>query len=406
MSTLVIRELIIDYDNASTYLTADMTNMQLPYSSTSSSRPSTAIGIVPSSSLALATATLNSAAKDILFPSETAIIQSAEVGVASAYKYNGSVGEDNTAYVDINDTKYAELILTNNPVDHHQGILSVLTDKNNTTLKCCLTKDNSKTGGGSGVSVGSNYTFKLTFKQVSCYGAILTAGIQSIDVSNYMPYVGDTVTFKANLVNENVTFYGWSTAMDGSQIISQDLEYTTTVTDDLILYALSDSNPMPTTNYETLEGHPMFAMDGNPTSYWRTSNNQVEGSYLEFLFYQPVFFIGVEAESFTFPLECFSSNTALQITTDGGQTWQTVGKFNGEPSCTVVGIHKDGVNGIRFYAETSSNMPLCINELIMYFSMQRPVCNAIKAVYKKINGAWVVWTDMLTLFDSGKIFTT
>ena len=45
MSTLITRNLIIDYDNASTYLTQDMTNMKLPYSSNSSSRPSTAIGI-------------------------------------------------------------------------------------------------------------------------------------------------------------------------------------------------------------------------------------------------------------------------------------------------------------------------------------------------------------------------
>ena len=406
MATLITKQLTIDYNNAAQYLTADMSKLEIPFEGNSSSRPDTAIGLGASNSLAEATATLTSAAKDILFPTLTAICQSAEVGVESAYKYNGSIEEANSAYVSINGTKYSHFILTNNASSHHEDITSGLSTRNEMDIKCGITKNNSKTGGGNGVTVGSNYTFNLTFKQVMCYGAILTAGIQSIDVSNYSPYVGDTVTFKANLVNENVTFYGWSTAMDGSQIISQDLEYTCVVTDDLVLYALSDSNSIPTTNYDTAEGHPMYAMDGNPMSLWRTSGNQVQGSYLEFFFYQPVFFIGVEAETFTYPDECFSEYTLLQITTDGGQTWETVGQFDGLPSCTIAGANRENVNGVRFYTSQTSDKPLCINELIMYFSIVKPVCDTIKAVYKKVDGQWVLWTDMLTLFDSGKHFTS
>lgn len=395
MSVLISRELLINYDNATTYLTANNT-LSLPYNSNGYQ---TAIGIISSSSLASASATLNSAAMDILFPSDNAIPQEAELGVLDAKKNNGTVEEANSAYISINDTEYTKTILTNNPSSSYEKVQGGLTSKNNTSINCFLTKDNSKTGGGSGVSVGSNYYLKLTFKQVSCYGVALAAGIGSITVSNYTPYVGDSVTFTANLVNDDVVFYGWSTVMDGSQIISQDLSYTCSPTDDLILYAVSSFSTPITTNYETLEGHTAYLYDSNFETYWRSNDNQSAGKYIECMFHQPIFFIALQVESIVNPSECLSDKNIFQITRDNGVTWETVARFTGQPSCTIAGVHKENVNGVRIYAEEDSDTKLSINEIMFYHTIERPVCNVIKAVYKKIDGNWVEMTDMLSLFE-------
>ena len=124
------------------------------------------------------------------------------------------------------------------------------------------------------------------------------------------------------------------------------------------------------------------------------------------MFFQPIFFIGIQTYSTTYPEESITNGTALQITTDNGVTWETVGYFTGSPDCTIAGIHKDNVNGVRLYVEKASNTKFCVNELILYYTIEKPVCNVIKAVYKKVDGVWTAWTDMLTLFEHGNTFTS
>ena len=141
-------------------------------------------------------------------------------------------------------------------------------------------------------------------------------------------------------------------------------------------------------------------------TYWRTNSEQLTGTYVQYMFFQPIFFIGLQVESITHPEECITSGTVLQVTTDNGVTWETVSRFTGEPSCTLVGIHKDNVNGIRIYVDEPSNTKLCVNEIIMYYTIEKPVCEIVKAAYKKVNGTWVQWTDMLTLFEQGNTLTS
>ena len=90
MSTLVSRELLIDFDNAATYLNADggITLRVEPNALTN--LPKVAAGLHYNSSLASAYATLTDAAKDILYPNEFAIPSQIESGMRTAYRYRGS----------------------------------------------------------------------------------------------------------------------------------------------------------------------------------------------------------------------------------------------------------------------------------------------------------------------------
>lgn len=407
MATLVSKELLINYDNATTYLNADggITLQIEPNSLTN--LPKTAAGLHYNSSTASAYATLTSAALEALFPNELAVPSKFDIGLRTAYRYHGSTEDANSAYITVNDTEYSKLILTTTVTDStHTDITDITTTRDNTTIRCHVTKNNSATDIFSGIAVGANFYFKSYFTQLTCAAVASTAGVSAVSVSNATPYVGESVTYTATLASDDVIFYGWATDMSGTSFVSQDLSYTCSPTNDLVLYALSSSTSAPTSNHETYEGDIACLTDNNMDTYWRTSSEQLTGTYVQYMFYQPIFFIGLQTESITYPEECISDGTVLQITTDNGTTWETVGHFTGEASCTIVGVHKEGVNGIRIYVETPSNKKFCVNEIIMYYTIEKPVCNVIKAVYKKVDGVWTPWTDMLTLFEHGDTFTS
>mgnify|MGYP003289122331 CR=1 FL=1 len=405
MSTIVTRELSIDYDNAKTYLTGDGA-VSIPITPSSLiGKTNCAVGFYTNDSEASGCATLNSVAMEALYPNEYAIPHQLDTGVLNAYRYNGSTEDANSAYISINGTTYAKLILTKDETNYIQtGITDISTTRNNTTIQCCITKNNGSTSYLTGVAIATDCYFKLYFKQLTCAAVASTAGIAGITVSNPIPYVGESVTYTATLANDEVVFYGWATDMGGTNIVSQNLSYTCSPTEDLVLYALSSSTSAPTTNHETYDGNIACLTDNNYESYWRTSSEQATGTYVQYMFHQPIFFIGVQTESITYPDECITRGSVLQVTTDGGTTWETVGRFTGEPSCTIAGVHKENTNGFRIYVEEASNTKFCVNEIIMYYTVEKPVCNVIKAVYKKVNGVWTLHTDMLSLFEHGTAF--
>lgn len=407
MSTIITRELSIDYANCTTYMTADGGAKVKITPSSLIQKPNVAYGVATNTTEATGYASLNATAMQALYPNEYAVPHLADLGFYTAYRYNGSTGEDNRLWFNVNGTEYAKLLLTTDPSNYTQtGITNITTTRDNTKIQCHFNKNVDSTSYITGVAVCGNVYVKLYFKQLTCAGVATTAGIANVSVSNYAPYVGESVTYTATLTNDDVIFYGWSTDMNGTNIISQDLTYTCSPTEDLVLYALSSSTSAPTTSHETYEGHIAYLTDSNMETYWRTSSEQLTGTYVQYMFHQPVFFIGIQAESITHPEECISSGSVLQVTYDNGATWNTVGRFTGEASCTIVGIHKENVSGIRIYVEEASNTKFCVNELIMYYTVEKPVCNTVKAVYKKVDGVWTVWTDLLTLFEHAEAFTS
>lgn len=407
MSTIITRELSIDYNNCDTYMTVDSGVKIKITPSSLISKPNVAYGFSTSSTDAIGSVTLTPAAMEALYPNEYATPHEVDMGFYSCYRYNGSTSDENKVYINVNDTTYHTYLPTTDPLESYAyGITDITTSRDNTVIKCWATKNNESTSYITGVAVCANVYFKLYFKQLNCSAATSTAGVASVEVSNTTPFVGESVTFTATLASEDAVFYGWATDMSGTNIVSQDLQYTCSPTEDLVLYALSSSTSAPTTNHETYEGDIAYLTDNNMETYWRTSSEQTTGTYVQYMFYQPIFFIGLQAESVTYPEECITSGSVLQITYDDGATWETVGRFSGEPSCTIVGVHAENVNGIRIYVEKPSDNKFCVNELIMYYTIEKPVCDTVKAVYKKVDGVWTLWTDMLTLFEHATAFTS
>ena len=227
MSTIISRELLIDFDNATTYINPDGELTLRIEPSALVNLPTVAAGLHYNSSLASAYGTLTATAMETLYPNEYAVPNKIDVGVQSAYRYRGSTEDANSVYMTINDVEYGKTILTTTPTNATQAnITDITTTRDNTVIKCYITKNNSSTSILSGVAVGSNYYLKFYFKQVMCHAVASTAGITAVSVSNPTPYVGESVTYTATLASEDVVFYGWSMDMNGASIISQDLSYT------------------------------------------------------------------------------------------------------------------------------------------------------------------------------------
>jgi uncharacterized protein YpuA (DUF1002 family) len=66
----------------------------------------------------------------------------------------------------INDVEYGKVILTTTPTDATQtDIIDITTTRDNTVIKCYITRNNSSTNMFTGVAVGSNYYLKFYFKK-------------------------------------------------------------------------------------------------------------------------------------------------------------------------------------------------------------------------------------------------
>lgn len=165
MSTIISRELLIDFDNAATYINPDgeLTLQIEPNAMTN--LPSVAAGLHYNSTLASAYGTLTTAAMETLYPNEYAVPNKIDIGVRSAYRYHGSTEDANSVYMTINDVEYSKAILTTTPTDATQmDITDITTTRDNTVIKCYITRNNSSTSMFTGVAVGSNYYLKFYFK--------------------------------------------------------------------------------------------------------------------------------------------------------------------------------------------------------------------------------------------------
>lgn len=107
--------------------------------------------------------------------------------------------------------------------------------------------------------------------------------------------------------------------------------------------------------------------------------------------------------------DSISSGTVLQVSIDGSE-WTTIGQFTGNATCTFADLNQKNVIAVRIYVETASNKWLCVNEITLDYIEETDqlylrangIWVAVNAVYKKVNGAWVLQDDLESLFDTNK----
>lgn len=150
------------------------------------------------------------------------------------------------------------------------------------------------------------------------------------------------------------------------------------------------------TSHGTYSGDISNVTDGDTSTYWWSNDAQSAGTYIQFTFSEAVIFNGLTCVTLDNTGDCVSSGTVLQVSSDG-ETWTTVGTFDGTSSVTFSDL---GVTCqyVRIYASSSSNKWLCINEITLDYTeissdtglrvKQGGTWVKVTAVYLKTDGAW------------------
>lgn len=162
-------------------------------------------------------------------------------------------------------------------------------------------------------------------------------------------------------------------------------------------------------NYGTYSGSIANVTDGDTSTYWWTNSAQSASQFIRFNFSRPVTFNGLIAQTLNNTGDSISSGTVLQVSIDGSE-WTTIGQFTGNATCTFADLNQKNVIAVRIYVETASNKWLCVNEITLDYIEETDqlylrangIWVAVNAVYKKVNGAWVLQDDLESLFDTNK----
>ena len=148
-------------------------------------------------------------------------------------------------------------------------------------------------------------------------------------------------------------------------------------------------------NYGTYSGSIDNVTDGNTSTYWWTNEAQSQSQFIMFEFDRPITFNGLTALTLNNTGDCISSGTVLQTSSDG-VSWNTVGNFTGEASCSFLNLNIINTKYVRIYVETTSNKWLCVNEITldyieepMFYIKQSDNWCHVSVIYKKINAKWV-----------------
>lgn len=220
----VTRELTFTYDNAETYLTGD--DIDLAYKIGSSK-------YVFRSSAKEGYATLNDAAKDVLFPTATAKIVSVESTFTEAH---ASTTNDNHKL----QFQYAASDSSTFASAHTQTLsTSDYTGSVTSTALAGYTRDNAYRyylviNSTLASARCTSTTLKFNFAQYECAAQAVDDGAASVSVSSPTAYEDDEVTFSATMA-AGYEFDGWYNSSDN--LVSNLNPYTTQVTSDLTLYA-------------------------------------------------------------------------------------------------------------------------------------------------------------------------
>ena len=218
MATVISKTLSITQDNAKQYCTADGLSLEERGLAFRKYMNGSDDGY----------ATLNDAAKELLFPSGTAHPFKAD-SVISCSRSGGTctvaLQFGGTAVHTGKYTSAAQQVRTSNGITN----AAVTGSTKSTQIRWHIH------GANFSAQRVKYVDLKLYFNQYTCAANAVGDGIDSVSVSNTAPYDGDTVTFTAN-VKAGATWHGWYGDAACTQLVSTDQTYTTAAAD-LMLYA-------------------------------------------------------------------------------------------------------------------------------------------------------------------------
>ena len=235
MATVITKELNITINNSSTYCTAVNCDLDKETYAFRKYLNGSADGY----------ATLNDAAKELLFPSGTAHPFKAD-SVISCSRSGGTctvaLQFGGTAVHTGNYTSITQQVRTSNGITN----AAVTGSTKSTQIRWHIH--------------GSNFSaqrvkyvdLKLYFNQYACAANAVGNGIASVGVDKAEAYDGDSVTFTATL-KSGATFHGWYSDAACTQLLSTSRIYTTEASD-LTLYAKATREVTGTGSYVKADG--------------------------------------------------------------------------------------------------------------------------------------------------------
>ena len=218
MATVIVKELNITVDNSQTYCTADHCGLaEETYAFKKYFNDSTD-----------GYATLNDAAKELLFPSDTAHPFKADSAIScsrSGGTCTVALQFGGTSVHTGNYTSITQQVRTSNGIT----AAAVTGSTKSTQIRWHIY--------GANVSAQRvKYAdLKLYFNQYACTANAAGNGTDSVSVSDAAPYDGDSVTFTAT-IKAGAAWHGWYSDAACTQLVSADQTYTTAAAD-LTLYA-------------------------------------------------------------------------------------------------------------------------------------------------------------------------
>lgn len=222
MATTVTKTLLIDENNASTYCTATVLELE---------QSSYAFYLYLDGEK-YGYAHLNDAAKALIYPTATAHPFQLD-SVMSHSKSGGSA----TVKLEFDDIAVHNTSISGiSQKEHSQsGIVADVISNSTRSTKIGWHIEGSSTV--SSFRVG-HVQITLHFNQygMTCHKANRAKGVASVSVSSATPYEGDPVTFSATLM-DGAKWYGWYSDPEHTQLVSTDQEYSIVAGSDVTLYA-------------------------------------------------------------------------------------------------------------------------------------------------------------------------
>ena len=235
MATVITKELNITIHNSSTYCTADNCDLDKETYAFRKYLNGSDDGY----------ATLNAAAKELLFPSGTAHPFKADSTIScsrSGGTCTVSLQFGGTAVHTGNYTSITQHVRTSNGITN----AAVTGSTKSTQIRWHIHGPNLSAQRVKYVDL------KLYFNQYACAANAVGNGIASVGVDKAEAYDGDSVTFTATL-KSGATFHGWYSDAACTQLLSTSRIYTTAASD-LTLYAKATREVTGTGSYVKADG--------------------------------------------------------------------------------------------------------------------------------------------------------